>query len=168
MINEKSIGYVVVALVAVVLTVAGWMYFQQQEMVTKIATFEDCAAAGYPIMDSYPEQCRTPDGRTFVRDVSNDPNAPANLGQGQPIQIEGELVCLPHRNTDGPTTLECAFGLIDMNGTYYALRDTDPNYSNVSQPMGEPMMVEGFFTAQEDQRYQSIGIIEVTSITPAQ
>lgn len=32
-----------------------------------ILTFEDCAAAGYPVMESYPEQCRTPDGRLFVR-----------------------------------------------------------------------------------------------------
>ena len=34
-----------------------------------IRTFEDCAAAGYPIAESYPEQCRTPDGRLFVRTV---------------------------------------------------------------------------------------------------
>jgi hypothetical protein len=32
-----------------------------------IRNFEDCAAAGYPVMESYPEQCRTPDGRLFVR-----------------------------------------------------------------------------------------------------
>lgn len=32
-----------------------------------IRNFEQCAAAGYPVMESYPEQCRTPDGRLFVR-----------------------------------------------------------------------------------------------------
>lgn len=32
-----------------------------------IDNFEECAAAGYPVMESYPEQCRTPDGRLFVR-----------------------------------------------------------------------------------------------------
>ncbi len=37
-----------------------------------IDSFEDCAAAGYPIMESYPEQCRTPDGRNFTRDTSGD------------------------------------------------------------------------------------------------
>lgn len=31
-----------------------------------VTSFEECAAAGYPIMESYPEQCRTPDGQTFV------------------------------------------------------------------------------------------------------
>lgn len=34
-----------------------------------IRTFEQCAAAGYPVAESYPEQCRTPDGRLFVRVV---------------------------------------------------------------------------------------------------
>jgi len=34
-----------------------------------ITTFEECAAAGNPVMESYPEQCRTPDGRLFVHEV---------------------------------------------------------------------------------------------------
>lgn len=36
---------------------------------TGIATFEECAAAGYPVMESYPRQCRA-DGKTFVENVS--------------------------------------------------------------------------------------------------
>lgn len=31
-----------------------------------VNSFEDCARAGNPIMESHPPQCRTPDGRTFV------------------------------------------------------------------------------------------------------
>jgi hypothetical protein len=31
-----------------------------------IQSFEDCVAAGYPVMESYPRQCRTADGRTFI------------------------------------------------------------------------------------------------------
>lgn len=31
-----------------------------------INSFEDCAAAGYPVMESYPRQCRTPDGKTHT------------------------------------------------------------------------------------------------------
>lgn len=34
-----------------------------------INSFEECAAAGYPVMESYPRQCRTPDGRTFVEEL---------------------------------------------------------------------------------------------------
>ena len=35
-----------------------------------IDNFEECAAAGYPIAESYPEQCFTPDGRSFTRVIS--------------------------------------------------------------------------------------------------
>ena len=35
-----------------------------------IDSFEECAAAGYPIAESYPEQCFTPDGRSFTRVIS--------------------------------------------------------------------------------------------------
>lgn len=34
-----------------------------------IDSFEDCANAGYPIAESYPEQCFTPDGRGFTREI---------------------------------------------------------------------------------------------------
>ena len=37
----------------------------------QINSFEECAVAGYPIMESYPEQCRTPDGRLFVREIED-------------------------------------------------------------------------------------------------
>ncbi len=35
-----------------------------------IDSFEDCVAAGYPVAESYPEQCFTPDGRSFRRVIS--------------------------------------------------------------------------------------------------
>jgi hypothetical protein len=31
-----------------------------------ITTFESCVAAGHPVLESQPRQCRTPDGRSFV------------------------------------------------------------------------------------------------------
>ncbi|MDD1676004.1 MAG: hypothetical protein LUQ17_04875, partial [Methanomicrobiales archaeon] len=35
-----------------------------------ITSFEECVRAGYPIMESYPRQCRAPDGPTFVENIS--------------------------------------------------------------------------------------------------
>jgi uncharacterized protein YggE len=32
----------------------------------KIMSFEDCVAAGYPVMESHPRQCKTADGQNFV------------------------------------------------------------------------------------------------------
>lgn len=37
-----------------------------EQPTTKIKTFEECVNAGYPVLESYPRQCKTPDGRTFV------------------------------------------------------------------------------------------------------
>ena len=34
-----------------------------------IDNFEECAAVGNPIMESYPRQCRTSDGQTFVEEI---------------------------------------------------------------------------------------------------
>jgi hypothetical protein len=34
-----------------------------------IGSFAECAAAGYPVMESYPRQCRVPGGQTFVEPI---------------------------------------------------------------------------------------------------
>ena len=34
-----------------------------------ISTYVECKDAGYPIMETYPEQCTTPDGRVFANDA---------------------------------------------------------------------------------------------------
>ncbi len=31
-----------------------------------INSYQDCVDAGYPIMESYPERCSTPDGKSFT------------------------------------------------------------------------------------------------------
>ncbi len=36
------------------------------------SNFAECANAGYPVMESYPRQCRTTDGRTFSEDIGNE------------------------------------------------------------------------------------------------
>ncbi len=32
----------------------------------QVTSYDECVAAGNPVMESYPTQCRTPDGRIFV------------------------------------------------------------------------------------------------------
>lgn len=77
-----------------------------------IATFEECVAAGYPVLEIYPEQCRVPGGATFTR-VTTDASP-------TPITLRGTYTCLPKANTGAPVTLECALGLKTEAG-YYAL-----------------------------------------------
>jgi len=34
--------------------------------------FDECTAAGFPIMESYPPRCSTPDGEVFIQDIGNE------------------------------------------------------------------------------------------------
>ena len=40
-------------------------------VVSEIKTFEECAAK-YPVLETYPRQCKTPDGRSFVENIGNE------------------------------------------------------------------------------------------------
>lgn len=37
-----------------------------------ITSFEECIAAGNPILESYPRQCKTKGGETFTEDIGNE------------------------------------------------------------------------------------------------
>jgi hypothetical protein len=63
---------IVIGLVVVVFIALAFKQSRRTVDVVEINSFEECAAAGYPIMESYPEQCRTTDGRTFVRNIDRD------------------------------------------------------------------------------------------------
>ena len=44
----------------------GGKCFDGNTCVPVVHSFQDCVEAGYPVMESYPRQCKTPDGRTFT------------------------------------------------------------------------------------------------------
>ena len=75
--TRRAIGLIVVAVIA------GGIYFIMRESpVTAVTSFETCAAAGYPVMESYPRQCRTPDGLTYAEEIAEQTtytNATADL-----------------------------------------------------------------------------------------
>lgn len=63
-----------------------------------IQSFIDCIEAGYPVLESYPRQCQTPDGKSFSEDIGNAPekqdliqlNSPRpNEEVTSPLIIEG-------------------------------------------------------------------------------
>lgn len=81
--NKKNFTYVwaILGVVAVILAGAYWrMSREDLRPIADINSFEECAAAGYPILETYPEQCKTPDGRTFTKIVDSQ-----NTGFGQPV-----------------------------------------------------------------------------------
>lgn len=49
--------------------IAGSLFFfhySEKKSTAKIATFAECAENGFPVQESYPRRCVTPDGRTFT------------------------------------------------------------------------------------------------------
>lgn len=60
---------------AVVLILIAWAFvqlFPARGPVAAMTTFEECAAAGNPIMESYPRQCRSADGQLFVENIQTN------------------------------------------------------------------------------------------------
>lgn len=149
--SKKALTIVALVVVVALGVIAAVILFAAR---TKpITNFEECAAAGYPILDSYPEQCMTPDGKRFVksRDV------------GESVIYLGKLVCLPHKDTGGPTTLECAYGLQTTDGLYHALIDEDGNVTRF--PIDTLVEVRGtILPTNADERYDIQDRVEVDSI----
>lgn len=118
-----------------------------------IKSYEECVKAGNPIMESYPPQCRTSNGVVFVQTSDES------------IRIKGEIVCLPHKDMNGPVTLECAFGLKSMDGKYYGLEDTDLEYKNISSlPNGKIVVITGKLREAPESNYDIKGVIRIESV----
>ncbi len=85
--------------------------------------------------------------------------------------ITGSFTCLPHRNTDGPQTLECASGLETNDGNFYALDLSAFSYPADEFGTGEAIKVTGLLVPIEQissdmwQKYNIKGIMRVTNIT---
>ena len=96
------------------------------------------------------------------------PNQPpaVSVPQNGAITIQGRVVCLPHKDTNGPQTTECAYGLKDDTGRYFGLIDTDPTYKNISGIATDARVeVEGAFAERDSSKYQDIGVISVIKVT---
>ncbi len=63
--TKKILGAALLILVVIIAAVY-WLGLKSNDVEAPVQSFQECVDAGNPIMESYPEQCRTPDGRTFV------------------------------------------------------------------------------------------------------
>ena len=76
--------YIIVLLIFGLLLTASIVYGFSQKATPAITSYEECVAAGYPIQESYPTRCATPDGQTFTgpitsADGDNPPGSIHNL-----------------------------------------------------------------------------------------
>lgn len=83
--------------------------------------------------------------------------------------LVGEFVCLPHRDTSGPQTMECAYGMKTNDGIHYGMDLSKTHISSFDLPMGRQYSVTGILVPIENlstdywQKYNIRGIMQVSS-----
>lgn len=96
---SKKIPIFLIIIVVLGVT-AYFIIFKPGEVpIVDINNFEECIVKGYPVLESYPRQCRTPDGETFTENIGNELEKqdliwvskprPNTLVQN-PLEIKGE------------------------------------------------------------------------------
>lgn len=91
-------------------------------------------------------------------------STPAASVKGEEITVKGEMICLPHRNTSGSQTMECAFGIKADDGNNYGL--SDPGYRYLmSAQTGKRVEIKGKLEKKQDQKYNSAGTISIENLT---
>ncbi len=63
---------IILAIILIITTFLVWDYISNKSPEKTINSFEECVAKGYPVLESYPRQCKTPDGKTFTEDIGNE------------------------------------------------------------------------------------------------
>lgn len=62
--------YILISLIALGIVAFLFSSYLNPKNNINISSYEDCVSAGYPVLESYPEQCNTPDGQHFVRQLT--------------------------------------------------------------------------------------------------
>ncbi|MEX2054164.1 MAG: hypothetical protein WD883_01325 [Candidatus Colwellbacteria bacterium] len=103
------------------------------DVLGEVDDFDSCVSApGSVIMESYPEQCRTRDGRTFVneeqrRDFDEDEEEPNDATVGDRCQSAGGTWTAEHKECGGVSSDWCAANGGDFNDCASACRhNVDP------------------------------------------
>ena len=66
----KRMVILALGILVILAALASWAATQYRR--ENIASFAECSATGYPILESYPPQCVTPRGQRFVQDIGNE------------------------------------------------------------------------------------------------
>lgn len=68
--NRVYLGFFLFIFTLVGVLIVSYRQQAKTDKLIKIQSFEACAEAGYPVMQSYPRQCTLPSGKFFVEQVS--------------------------------------------------------------------------------------------------
>jgi hypothetical protein len=94
--------------------------------------------------------------------IGNTTKAPAG-NEKQQATLEGKMICLPHKNQDGPQTLECAIGFTSDNGKTYAIQSDSPDIA-LSGAAGsdKKVRITGVVSADDtNSKYKTDGKLRV-------
>ena len=87
--NQKTL--IAAGIGAAVIAGGAWLFFAPPDTYSNIASYEDCVAAGYPVLETYPEQCKLPDGRTFTHAIDDSGSVATTTAQtavlGKPVTL---------------------------------------------------------------------------------
>lgn len=81
--------------------------------------------------------------------------------QPQTATFEGTVVCLPHKNSDDPHTLECALGLQTDTDTYYGLSGATQSDLAGASGSDKKVKVTGELQEIASDKYKMAGMIVV-------
>lgn len=92
--------------------------------------------------------------------------------ESREVVFEGVLDCLPHKQTEGPVTQECALGLRVNNETYYGVSTNRFSSRGViALPVGTAVRVRGKLEPIEKsgsgrlRAYDVKGVVKTSSLT---
>lgn len=93
---------IIVIIIIIILGIGYWALMKEtlnDQADEKINSFEDCVKAGFPVMESYPRQCKDSEEKLFVEDIGNElekmdlirvSNPRPNQVITSPFVVEGE------------------------------------------------------------------------------
>jgi hypothetical protein len=130
----------------------------------QISSFDECAAAGYPVMESYPRQCRTPDGRHFTEEIEQpiggDRDAWGCLGPAGYVYSEEAGACIREWELN-LTQIGAAKIAVDHLGREYATTVIQVQEENCTGCF----MVELERGEGRERRYVTVENYTVTSVS---
>lgn len=106
--EKKGAAFPFILLALVAILGVTLIYANYTKGIQQIDSFEACADAGFPIMESYPEQCATPDGRSFTRVLEADEICEDQCGDGQCAEVVCQGIGCPCAETPTNCPQDCS------------------------------------------------------------
>ena len=97
-----------------------------------------------------------------IQNASEKSQAPSTANQEKSVTVEGQIDCVPPKDTSGVQDMSCMMGLKTDDGKYYGLNAADPTKTG-SIPTGGRIKVSGILKT-DNSKYKTEGIIQVSSI----